>query len=270
MANGVMGSLALGLIFAAVLAVTLLAGTLVFVERRSAHPILDLGLFKDRVFVAGNAAATAFYVSEFVLVFAAPFFLQKLVGLSPTAAGLSMLPMSLALMTTAPVAGALSDRIDGRVLGCAGMIIVACSELALGLRVVQIDALARLAVFAGLGIGIGLFTAPNNSAVMGSAPADRRGVAGATLATMRNIGMVLGEAIAAMLLSAIMGARGSNLGDPAGGAGWATSFEAAMQVVCCVAAAFALCAAALAALRSPVGNSMAAGSSAAGPKPSAR
>lgn len=271
MSNGAAGSLALGLIFAAaVLAVLFLAATLVFVERRSAQPILDLGLFKNRIFVAGNAAATAFYVSEFALVFTAPFFLQKFEGLTPTAAGLAMLPMSLALMATAPIAGALSDRIDGRVLGCAGMIIVALSELAFGLRVVQGDALARLAAFAGLGIGTGLFTAPNNSAVMGSAPADRRGVAGATLATMRNVGMVLGEAIAAMLLGAIMGARGSKLGDAAGAAGWAASFEAAMQVVCCVAAAFALLAATLAALRSPVANGMAAGSMAAGSEPSAR
>ena len=62
--------------------------------------------------------------------------------------------------------------------------------------------------FAVIGIGTGLFQTPNNSAVMGSAPADRRGVAGATLATMRNLGMVFGEAASAAILAACMGSRG--------------------------------------------------------------
>ena len=226
------------------LAAILLAG-LAIVERRSNHPIIDFSLFKSRAFVAGNFAASLFYVSMFAVVFAAPFFLQKLEGLSPTAAGLSMLPMSLALMITAPVSGALSDRIDSRALGCAGMLIVAAGELSFLTGAVQGSAFGRIVAFACIGIGMGLFTTPNTSVVMGSAPADRRGIAGATLATMRNVGMVLGEAIAAMLLSSVMAGRGVGLGGSPADPAWRSAFESGMGATCIVAAAAALAAAAL-------------------------
>jgi EmrB/QacA subfamily drug resistance transporter len=232
-----------------VVAVAALAAFLV-AERRSAHPILDLGLFRNRAFVAGNVAATLFYVSMFAVVFAAPFFLQKLEGLTPTSAGLAMLPMSLALMATAPIAGALSDRIDSRAIGCVGMVVVAASELAFLSGIVQGSALGRIAAFALMGIGMGLFTTPNTSVVMGAAPADRRGVAGATLATMRNVGMVFGEAIAAMLLSSIMAGRGVGLGDSAADPAWRAAFRAGMDATCAVAAIAAIAAAVLIMLRS--------------------
>jgi MFS family permease len=185
----------------------------------------------------------------FAVVFAAPYFLQKFEGLSPTSAGLAMLPMSLALMATAPIAGALSDRIDSRALGCAGMVAVAASELAFATGLVQGSPAGRIAAFTLMGAGMGLFTTPNTSVVMGSAPAERRGVAGATLATMRNIGMVFGEAIAAMILSSIMAARGAALGGAAADPAWAPAFESGMRATCVVAAVAALGAAALTMMR---------------------
>jgi EmrB/QacA subfamily drug resistance transporter len=240
--------LAIGLLMLAVL----LFISLVLVERRSSQPILELGLFRNRAFVAGNFAATLFYVSIFAVVFAAPYFLQKLEGLTPTAAGLSMLPMSLALMATAPISGALSDRVDSRALGCAGMLVVAASELSFLSGFVQGSSAGRIAAFACIGVGMGLFTTPNTSVVMGAAPAERRGIAGATLAAMRNVGMVLGEALAAMLLSSIMAGRGTGLGASAADPAWSSAFRSGLDATCAAAAIAAVAAAALIAMRAPV------------------
>jgi EmrB/QacA subfamily drug resistance transporter len=228
----------------------LLAVAFVAVERRARQPLLDLALFKSKAFAAGNLAALLFFASEFAMVFLAPFFLQRMAGLSPTQAGLTMLPMSIALMAVAPLSGALSDRIDGRVLGCAGLVLIAAAELAFSLARVQASSTLRILAFAAVGVGIGLFTPPNTSAVMGSAPRERRGVAGATLATMKNVGMVLGEAVSAMILSSVMAARGEALGQGSGTAAWGGAFETAMRGVCIAAAGAALLAALLTTARS--------------------
>ena len=230
---------------AALLAVAFLA-----VERRASQPLLDLALFKSKAFAAGNLAALLFFASEFAMVFMAPFFLQRMAGLSPTQAGLTMLPMSIALMAVAPLSGALSDRMDGRVLGCSGLVLIAAAELAFSLPSVQASPNLRILAFAAVGVGIGLFTPPNTSAVMGGAPGERRGIAGATLATMKNVGMVVGEALSAMILSSTMAAQGLGLGEGAGSPGWSGTFETAMRGVCIAAAGAALLAALLTTARS--------------------
>ncbi|WMJ89113.1 MFS transporter [Anaerocolumna sp. MB42-C2] len=182
------------------LGIILLIGFLIY-EKKCDHPILNLDLFKNRVFAASNFAATFFNMSEFIMVFLAPYYLQQQHMLSVSGSGLTMLPMSLMMMAIAPISGAISDKSDSRLISCAGLGILAAACLFFGSFQADTPIIMLLLAFAVTGIGAGLFHTPNNSAVMGSAPAQSRGVAGATLGTMRNIGMVLGEAISAALLS---------------------------------------------------------------------
>ena len=109
-----------------------------------------------------------------------------------------------------------------------------------------------LSAFAVIGIGLGFFQTPNNSAVMGNVPADSRGVGGATLATTRNLGMALGEAVSAALLASGMASRGFRLSltAAAGDAGWGGAFSHSIRVTCAVAAAAALAAGLLSLARS--------------------
>jgi len=102
-----------------------------------------------------------------------------------------------------------------------------------------------------MGIGVGLFQTPNNSAVMGNVEPENRGIGGATLSTMRNIGMVLGEAIAAAMFSfnydhatlryALQGFQGLALKQAA--------FGDAMWIICITAACFSLAALGLSLIR---------------------
>lgn len=211
-------------------------------EKNCSHPILDLTLFQNRVFAAGNFAATFFYISEFMMVFLAPYYLQQQHMLSISASGLIMLPMSLMMMAAAPVSGAISDKSDGRIISCIGLGILAATNLSFGSFHQDTPIPLLLLAFAVTGLGAGLFHTPNNSIVMGSAPAQNRGVASATLGTMRNIGMVLGEAISAALLSSkvsyattMFSAKGMK-----GALLQQSVFVYAMRIVCITAACSAL------------------------------
>lgn len=229
-----------------------LAAGFVFAERRAPSPLLPLRLFATRAFAAGNAAAALFYLSLFIMVFLGPYFLQGLRGLTPSASGLMMLPMSVALMIVAPLSGALSDRFDSRWLSFGGMILVALGESLFGSFTAATPAWLILGTFALIGVGLGSFQTPNNSAVMGSVAAEARGIGGATLATTRNLGMALGEAVSAALLATCMTSRGFHLSLAAtSNAGWSSAFSSAMRVTCAAAACSALAAGFLSLARNP-------------------
>jgi len=244
------------ILFSLAAGVLLLAVFIVY-EKKCDHPILNLSLFKNRIFAASNFAATFFYMGEFIMVFLAPYYLKQQRMLYPSLSGIMMLPMSLAMMIAAPVSGAISDKFDSRFISCAGLGILAASSLAFSAFHTDTSVILLLVAFATTGIGAGLFQTPNNSAVMGSVPAQNRGVAGATLGTMRNIGMVLGEAISAALLStnissattvfASKGISGQLLQQDA--------FSYAMRITCIVAACCVLIALALSLIRGKVDKS---------------
>lgn len=193
-----------GVISGAVFAVLLAAGfaliaVFIVVELRHRHPMLDVRLFKNRVFAASCCAAVFIYLSQFVLIFLSPFYLQKLRQFSPDYAGLLYLPMPLASMCVAPLAGYLSDRVDSRFISSAGALVMAVGLFLLGLMNETTPVLFILVSMAVTGFGFGIFQTPNNSAVMGSVPVQNRGTASGTVALMRNIGMALGVAVSGAL-----------------------------------------------------------------------
>lgn len=175
-----------------------------FWEARSRHPLIDLGLFKIRLFSFGNIAGFLSFLSLSANVFLMPFFLQLALGYSPVSAGLLMTPTSLAIVVVAPVSGWLSDRLGARLLSTAGLAVNSVTLLWLSTLTSEAhyrDVLMRLIV---LGIGQGLFQSPNNSSVMGSVPRDRLGIAGGFLAMMRTIGQVVGTTLAGAILAGAM------------------------------------------------------------------
>jgi MFS family permease len=138
------------------------------------------------------------------------------------------------LLLTAP-SGYLSDRIGVRIPATTGMAALSAGALLLA-RVGPGHAVGTVLPGAlVIGVGAGLFTAPNNSAIMGAAPQQRRGVAGAVLAAARTSGFALGTAVA----GAIYAARLASLRSLAPGA-VAAAVHACLFVVAGVAAFAAL------------------------------
>jgi MFS family permease len=156
--------------------------------------MVDLSLFRIRLFSAANASALLNFMAQFTVTFLMPFYLQDTLAMPPNQAGLVMLAFPATMLVMAPISGSLSDRLGSSLLSPLGMAIVTVglwSMSQLNAASGSMEIFGRLSL---IGLGSGLFQAPNNSAIMGSVSPDRLGMASGMLATMRNIGMVLGIA----------------------------------------------------------------------------
>jgi EmrB/QacA subfamily drug resistance transporter len=236
------------------IAVTALTGALA-AERHVADPIIDLTLFRNRVFSSGIASMTLSMLALFSVGFLLPFYFEELRGFSTAHSGWLLTPMPLALAVVAPIAGAASDRFGSRFIAPLGLAINAVALFLLA----QLDATSstvdiawRLAL---AGIGQGLFQAPNTRAVMEAAPATAQGAASGLLATSRIAGQALSVAVAGAVFLGLGGsagvgllalkANGAHLGGPVAGPLESTflhGFHAALTVCSAFAALGALAA----------------------------
>ncbi len=172
-------------------------------------PMLDLRLFTNLVFNLSSTSAVLNYITLYSIVFLMPFYLIQSRGFSPSHAGLILTAQPILMAISAPLSGWFSDRIGTRIPATTGMIILAVGLFLLsriGPNSSQGQIIIALAV---CGLGTGLFVSPNNSALMGSAPRNRQGIASGILATARNVGMVLGIGISGAILTSYI-ARGGN------------------------------------------------------------
>jgi EmrB/QacA subfamily drug resistance transporter len=185
-----------------------LLGAFVWLENRQPAPMLDLSLFRARVFSAATASAFLNYICIYFILFLMPFYLIQGRNLGPAQAGLFLTAQPIIMAIAAPISGSLSDRIGSRLLSTLGMAILAAGLFLLSrLGPASPDSLI-LAGLAIAGLGTGIFISPNNSALLGSAPRQRQGIASGILATARNVGMVLGVGLAGAVLTSFMAADG--------------------------------------------------------------
>jgi len=176
-----------------------------WIEKIQAQPMLNPGIFRNRVFSFANLSALLNFMALYAMVFLTPFYLARVLGYGDNYVkiGLVMAAAPLATLFVAPASGTLSDRIGSRPFTFGGMAISA-----VGLYLLSeldgssgaLDVAWRLGV---MGIGMGMFQSPNNSAVMGSVPPVHLGIASGILAAMRNVGMVFGVAIATAVMTTI-------------------------------------------------------------------
>ena len=191
------------------IAVAMLIAVLV-VERRRSDAMLDLSLFRSRVFSAATASALLNYICVYAVLFVLPFLLIQGRGLDTRHAGLVLTAQPIIMAIVAPISGALSDRIGSRFLATMGMVVLAAGLFIIA-RLSAAGSLIEIAAgLAVIGLGIGLFSSPNNSALMGAAPRHRQGIAAGVLATARNVGMVLGVGLAGAVFTTILARGGPN------------------------------------------------------------
>lgn len=180
----------------------------VAIERRLPHPALDLRLFRNRIFSASVLAGYLCYAASASVTFLVPFFLLAGAGFSAARTGLFMTAIPVCMMLLTSASGRLSDRVGSRLPATLGMAVMGVGiGLLSGIR---LDfAPAHLAgCLALVGVGSGLFTVPNNSALMGAAPQECRGVAGAILSAARTVGFASGIALAGLVYTACLAREG--------------------------------------------------------------
>jgi EmrB/QacA subfamily drug resistance transporter len=185
----------------------------VFIEQRTAHPMLDLSLFKGLSFSLTTASAVINYIGVFSSIFLMPYYLIQGRGFSPAEAGLILTAQPVIMAIIAPISGTLSDKIGTRLPTVVGMVILSGGLYALSRLTAGASITTVMGALAVVGLGTGTFISPNNSALMGSAPKSRQGIAAGILATARNFGMVLGVGIAGAIYTTVL-SHGSVAGSP--------------------------------------------------------
>ncbi len=175
-------------------------------ETKVKSPVLDVRLFgNNTVFALSNLAAFINYSATFAVSFLLSLYLQYIKGLTPQIAGLVLVAAPVVQAIFSPFAGRLSDKIEPRIVASLGM----------GLTVIGLiffiflgNATSLWFIIAGLiilGFGFALFSSPNTNAVMSSVEKRFYGVASATLATMRQIGMMFSMGMVMLIFAIYLG-----------------------------------------------------------------
>lgn len=184
-----------------------------FHTRQNSYPLFDFGLLKIRRFILPVTASCILFAALFVIVFMMPFYLTYPKSFSASQTGTVMIVPFLFLMVVSPLAGYLADRIGSRVLCLAGMVFLGGSLFSLTFLSQSMTLENILWRVALSGIGTALFVSPNNTTILGAVPDSRRGIASGAVATARNLGMVLGVALAGAIFTHTYGqmSRGAGL-----------------------------------------------------------
>ena len=178
-----------------------------FHERSHAHPVVDFSLFRQRTFASACVSLLLSFIASFSVSVMLPFYFEQLRGWGSALTGLMLTPYPLTLALVGPFAGALADRIGTRWLAAGGMLILAtglCLLSQLGTDNSKVDIIIRVLI---AGFGQAVFQSPNNSALMGSAPKQRQGLASGMLATGRVVGQSLSVAVSVAVFTGFGGAE---------------------------------------------------------------
>jgi MFS family permease len=179
----------------------LFLGLFIFLERRSPEPVLDLSLFRKRVFSAGIVSLGLVSLSQTATFFLLPFYLQGILLLTPTQVGITLIFYSIVIVIMAPIGGSLSDRFGSRLLCTTGCACTCVSVLMLSRLGLDSTRLAVIVPLMGMGLGWSLFASPNLSALFGSVTPDRLGAVGGATVTTANMANAVGIALASMLFA---------------------------------------------------------------------
>ena len=203
--GGTFGWVSVPTMLLAVLSVVMFLMFLQIERRLVRYPTLDLSLFtRNRLFAAANGTAFLNYVAVIGVTLMIAIYLESIRGLDPQTAGLYLIAQAMPMALLSPLSGWLSDRFGSRVLSTVGM-----GGITVGLLLLSqlngsssaLDVIMRLVV---VGVGFGLFSSPNTSAVMGSVEQEKLGVAAGTLGTMRFMGQSIGLALLGMVMAAAL------------------------------------------------------------------
>ncbi len=183
-------------------------------QRRAAEPLLDVRLFANPRFTAASSTVMVLFFALFGFLFLSTQYLQFVLGYSPSAAGVRVLPYAAAMIVFAPLSSKLVAHLGTKRVATAGMLLFSAG-LAVAATVTTSSGYGRLAIaLVFMGAGMGLAGAPATESIMGSLPPARANIGSAVNDTTRELGGALGVAIVGSIMSSLY-ASGLPAGAPA-------------------------------------------------------
>ncbi|MEO5588502.1 MAG: MFS transporter [Gemmatimonadaceae bacterium] len=202
--------LVLGLAWFAVVAI----GLFIAIERRTEQPMLDLSLFSNRLLSVNLFTGWASFAAIAGILVLLPFYLENVLGYAPRTVGLLLVSAPLALGLAAPLSGSISDRVGPRPVIVTGLSVLLVGYLLMTTLSTGTSALRYVIVLIPVGLGMGIFQSPNNSAIMGSVPPHRLGVTSGLLTITRITGQLSGILVLGTIWSARVMANAPGAPDP--------------------------------------------------------
>ncbi|MDB5980172.1 MAG: stp 2 [Pseudomonas sp.] len=180
-------------------AIFIIGGALML-RREAGHPapMFPLDLLKRPLFALSALTAVCSFATQGLAFVSLPFFFENVLGRDPVQTGFLMTPWSVVVALIAPFAGRLSDRYPPGLLGGIGLAVLCGGMISLTLLPANPDAWDIGIRMVICGLGFGFFQAPNQKALITSAPPERSSGASGTIATARLIGQATGAALVAL------------------------------------------------------------------------
>ena len=158
------------------------------------QPLLDLSLFRNSLFNLNLSMRLISFIVSGGISLLLPFYLTNLLKLDPTVVGLLLTVTMFFFGLASPVSGMLSDRFGYRLIATAGLVFLAYGCYTVSTLTAETSILGYALRVLPLGLGMGIFQSPNNSAVMGSVPRERLGVVSGVNVICRTLGNTSGVA----------------------------------------------------------------------------
>lgn len=197
----------------------------IWTELQAETPILSLSLFHSRLFSAANLSLLFITSTQSATQFLIPFYLQSIMGFTPTQMGWIIAANSVVIIMVAPIAGWLSDRLGSRLLCTVGSSLIVIGQFFIASLNIDSTVPGIMFPLALSGLGWAVFNAPNSSAIMGSVPQDRVGAASGTATTTARVGGSMGIALSATIFTYGLTAAGMTHAQTESPMGWGSSPE---------------------------------------------
>ena len=180
-------------------------------EQKAKNPILNLSLFRNRLFSASNLSLFFITSTQSAIGVLLPFYLQNLRGFTPTQMGWIIIGSSVVIILFAPLAGWLSDRFGSRLLCSVGAAIIVCGQYLIASFTLESSLFQLILPQLLIGLGWALFNSPNQSAIMSAVSRDQVGAASGMTVTTARIGGAIGIALSGAIMTYALTASGLSL-----------------------------------------------------------
>jgi EmrB/QacA subfamily drug resistance transporter len=176
----------------------------VYVESKVKTPMMDLSLFKIKAFSAGMFSNFLASLSRGAVLLLMVFYFQGALLLDALTAGILLIPFSIAFVSVGPLSGYLSDKYGPRNFATGGLVISAIAFFWFSILPTKVPYAILVQPMILVGLGAGMFVAPNISSIMNASPVARRGIAAGMSATMITVGFLLSMGVAFVILASSM------------------------------------------------------------------
>ena len=175
------------------------------VEGNVKAPMLNLSMFKSRIFAFGNISAFLSSIAQFAVMFMFVFFFIGVRGYDHLMAGILLMPLAGTMFIASPVSGWFADRMPARVISTLGMLVTAAGLIGMATLIGVYTPYWEIALLMVIvGGGSGIFNSPNTRAIMNSVRPDQRGIASGARALLANTGGVLSIALAISIITSAL------------------------------------------------------------------